>query len=78
MLDDAMGLASATLLKAGEFAPTLALNVQFHRPVKIGKLEGSGRVTYRGKEILQMSSELRQGGKVVATATATAMLRKVG
>lgn len=77
MLDDAMGLACATLLKAGEFSPTLALNVQFHRPAKIGKLEGSGRVTYRGKEILQMSSELRQGGKMVATATATAMLRKI-
>lgn len=77
MLDDAMGLASATTMKIGEFAPTLALNVQFHRPAKIGKLEGSGRVTHRGKDILQMSSELRQGGKVVATATATAMLRKI-
>lgn len=77
MLDDAMGLACATLMQVGEFSPTLALNVQFHRPAKIGKLEGSGRVIHRGKDILQMSSELRQGGKVVATATATAMLRKM-
>lgn len=77
MLDDAMGLACATLMKVGEFSPTLALNVQFHRPAKIGKLEGGGRVTYRGKDILQMSAELRQDGKVVATATGTAMLRKI-
>lgn len=77
MLDDAMGLASATIMKMGEFAPTLALNVQFHRAAKVGKLEGTGRVTHRGRDVLQLASELRQDGKVVATATATAMLRKM-
>ena len=76
MLDDAMGLASATTMKIGEFAPTLNLNVQFYRPAKIGKLQGSGRVTMRGGEVLQLSSDLRQNGKIVATATATALLRK--
>ena len=76
MLDDAMGLASATTMKIGEFAPTLNLNVQFHRPAKVGKIQGNGRVTLRGSEVLQLSAELRQHGKVVATATATALLRK--
>lgn len=52
MLDDTMGLASATAMNVGEFAPTLGLNVQFHRPARIGKLTGKGRVTMRGKENL--------------------------
>lgn len=77
MLDDCMGLASATLLNVGEFAPTLAINVQFHRPAKIGKLRGTGRVTKRGKDILHLAGELFQGDKLVATGTATAMVRKM-
>lgn len=76
MLDDAMGLAAATATQVGEFAPTLNLNVQFHRPAQIGKIQGQGRVTMRGREVFQLSAELRQDGKVVATATATALLRK--
>ncbi|MDZ4367956.1 PaaI family thioesterase [Afipia massiliensis] len=77
MLDDCMGLASATLLSVGEFAPTLAINVQFHRPAKIGKLRGAGRVTKQGKDILHLAGELFQDDKLVATATATAMVRKM-
>ena len=76
MLDDAMGLAAATTTKIGEFAPTLNLNVQFHRPAKVGKIQGSGRVTMRGSEVLQLAAELRQNNKVVASASATALLRK--
>lgn len=74
MLDDAMGLAYATIMKMGEFAPTLALNVQFQRPAKIGKLEGTGRIINRGREVLHLGAELRQDGKVIATATATALI----
>ena len=50
MLDDTMGLASATAMNVGEFAPTLGLNVQFHRPAKIGKLTGKGRITMQARE----------------------------
>jgi uncharacterized protein (TIGR00369 family) len=77
MLDDAMGLASATAMNVGEFAPTLGLNVQFHRPAKIGKLTGKGRITMRGKEIFHLAADLFQDGKLVASATATAMFRKI-
>jgi len=77
MLDDAMGLASATAMNVGEFAPTLGLTVQFHRPAKIGKLTGKGRITMRGKEIFHLAAELFQDGKLVASATATAMFRKI-
>jgi uncharacterized protein (TIGR00369 family) len=77
MLDDTMGPALVATLDAGEFAPTVNLNVQFHRPAKVGALKGIGRVVMRGKEICQLSGELLQNDKVVATATATAVIRKM-
>lgn len=77
MLDDTMGPALTATLAAGEFAPTLNLNVSFARPAKIGKLIGKGRVVKRGKEICFLAAELYQSGELVATATATAMIRRV-
>ena len=77
MLDDTMGPALVATLDAGEFAPTLNLNVQFHRPAKVGSLKGVGRVTLRGREVCQLSGELLQNDKIVASATATAIIRKM-
>src|ERR1044072_7895236 len=77
MLDDTMGPALTSTLAAGEFAPTLSLNVQFHRPAKVGTLRGGGRVVTRGREICQLSGELSQNDRIVATATATAIIRKM-
>ena len=77
MLDDTMGPALISTLDAGEFAPTLSLNVQFHRPAKVGTLNGVGRVVTRGREVCQLSGELFQNDKIVATATATAIIRKM-
>jgi uncharacterized protein (TIGR00369 family) len=77
MLDDTMGPTLAALLGAGEFAPTLNLNVQFLAPAKPGKLEGRGEVVKRGGGICFLSGELTQQGKLVATATATAAIRKL-
>ena len=77
MLDDTMGPAVTATLDAGEFAPTLNLNVQFHRPARAGPLKAVGRVVLRGKEVCQLSSELFQNDKIVATATATAVIRKM-
>jgi uncharacterized protein (TIGR00369 family) len=77
MLDDTMGPALMSTLAAGEFAPTLNLNVQFHRPAKPGALKGIGRVVLRGSEVCQLAGELFQNDKIVATATATAMIRKM-
>jgi len=77
MLDDTMGPALVATLDGGEFAPTVNLNVQFHRPAKQGTLIGRGRVALRGKEVCQLAGELSQDGKIVATATATAVIRKV-
>jgi uncharacterized protein (TIGR00369 family) len=77
MLDDTVGPALSATLDAGEFAPTVNLNVQFHRPANAGSLKGVGRVVQRGKQICQLSSELLQNDKIVATATATAVIRKM-
>ena len=77
MLDDTMGTALSATLDGDQFAPTVNLNVQFHRPAKVGPLKGVGRVVLRGKEICQLSSELFQNDKIVATATATAVIRKM-
>jgi uncharacterized protein (TIGR00369 family) len=76
MLDDTMGPAVSATLGAGEFAPTLNLNVQFHRPAKAGKLKGVGRVVMRGSGICHLAAELFQNDKLVASATATATIRK--
>src|SRR5260370_17494931 len=71
MLDDTMGPALTATLDAGEFAPTVNLNVQFHRPAKVGPLTGVGRVVLRGREVCQLSSEFFQQDKVAPTATPT-------
>lgn len=76
MLDDTMGLALSPTLAAGEFAPTINLNVQFLSVARPGRIEASGRIEKRGREICYMSAELSQQGKVVATATAAAIVRK--
>jgi uncharacterized protein (TIGR00369 family) len=77
MLDDTMGPALSATLDAGEFAPTVNLKVQFHRPAQVGPLKGVGRVVRRGKQVCQLSAELLQNDKIVATATATAVIRKM-
>lgn len=75
MLDDTMGLAVASTLEVGQFAPTLNLAVQFHRPAKIGPIRATGYVVTRGSEICQLRGELFQNDRLVATATATAIVR---
>lgn len=77
MLDDTMGPALSATLAAGEFAPTLNLNVQFLRPAVPGKLHAAGRIVRRGGGICFLSGELSQNGRLVATATATAAVRKL-
>ena len=77
MLDDTMGPALAATLGAGEFAPTLNLNVSFTRAAKVGALVGKGRVVRRGRDICFLAAELYQDGELVASATATAIVRRM-
>jgi len=77
MLDDNMGVALSSQLAAGEFAPTLNLNISFLKPAKPGKLRGVGRVVRKGKDVCYLAGELYQNGDLAATATATAIVRRM-
>jgi len=76
MLDDVMAVALAALLKKGEYAPTVNMNIQFLRPAQVGKFIGYGKVDKLGKKICYLSGSLEQDGKVVASATASAIILK--
>jgi uncharacterized protein (TIGR00369 family) len=77
MLDDTLGPALVATLGPGEFAPTTDLHVQFLRPARPGRLVGRGRIVRRGKDIGFLAGELLdESGTVVATATATAHIRR--
>jgi uncharacterized protein (TIGR00369 family) len=77
MLDDTMGPALASTLAKGEFAPTLNLNVSFARAAKVGVIQGRGRVLKRGKDVCFLAAELHQDGELVASASATAIIRRL-
>jgi uncharacterized protein (TIGR00369 family) len=76
MLDDTLGPALVATLPKGQFAPTVNLSVSFHRPGKVGQITGKGRILKRGKELAFMSGELYQEGQMIASATATAIIRQ--
>ena len=79
MLDDTMGPAAMSQLGAGHFAPTLELKVNFLRPARPGKLICDGRVVHMGKSVAFLEGSLAdEDGNVVATATATARVVKLG
>ena len=79
MLDDTMGPAAVAQLGPGYFAPTLELKVSFLRPAGPGRLVGDGRVVHVGRSIAFLEGTLAdEDGNVVATATATARVVKLG
>jgi uncharacterized protein (TIGR00369 family) len=75
MLDATLGPALAVTLSDGEWAPTISLNVQFMRPAKPGRLRSRGRVVRRGRDIAFLAGELIHGDDLIATATASAIIR---
>jgi uncharacterized protein (TIGR00369 family) len=79
MLDDTMGPALVATLGPDEWAPTADLQVQFLAPARPGPFVGRGRVVRRGRTVAFMAGELVDAeGTVVATGTATAVVRSVG
>jgi uncharacterized protein (TIGR00369 family) len=78
MLDDTLGPALAATLGKGEFAPTANLNVSFFRPADAGPLLGKGRIVRRGRDVCFLAGDLYQNGQLIASATATAIVRRVG
>lgn len=76
MLDDTLGPALVATLGPGEFAPTTNLQVQFLRPARPGPLVGRGWIVRRASGVGFLAGELvDDSGDVVATATATAVVR---
>src|SRR2546423_1192581 len=78
MLDDATAFLVTATLADNEFCATLNLNVSFLRAAKAGSLVGTAKLVRRGKDVCNVTGELLQDGKVVATATATCMVVKRG
>ena len=79
MLDDTLGPALVATLAPGDTAPTTDLHVQFLRPARAGRLTGHGRIVRCGRDVGFMTGELRdEEGELVATATATAQIRRHG
>jgi uncharacterized protein (TIGR00369 family) len=73
MLYDTVGPALLATLEPDEFQSTLALTVNFLRPVRPGRLLGRGRVVHRDGDMAFLEAALLDAdGTIIATATATA------
>ena len=75
MLDDTLGPCLVATLGPGQWSPTLDLHVSFLAPASVGPLVGRARVVKRGRSVAFLAGELSQDDVVVATATATALIR---
>jgi uncharacterized protein (TIGR00369 family) len=78
MLDDVTAFLVTATLGADEFCATLNLNVSFLRPATAGALAGSARIVRRGRDVVHVQGDLLQGGRAVASATATCMVVRRG
>jgi uncharacterized protein (TIGR00369 family) len=76
MLDDVTAFLVTACLGEDEYCSTLNLNLSFLRPAGAGPLLGRARMVRRGGTICNVTGELVQGGKVVATAVATCLIMK--
>lgn len=74
MLDDVTAMLVTATLAPGEHCATLNLNMSFLRSANVGPIEGFARFERRGRDICNVTGELRQGGKKVAVAAATCMV----
>jgi uncharacterized protein (TIGR00369 family) len=78
MLDDTLGPRLVATLGPDQWAPTLDLHTHFLAPARVGRLVGRARVVKQGRSVAFLAGELVQDDVVVATATATALIRGGG
>jgi uncharacterized protein (TIGR00369 family) len=78
MLDDVTAFLVTATLADGEFCATLNLNVSFLRPAQAGPLQAQAQLVRRGRDVCNVSAELWQAGKLVATGTATCIVVRQG
>ncbi|MGH7384057.1 MAG: PaaI family thioesterase [Candidatus Rokuibacteriota bacterium] len=75
MLYDTVGPALLATLEPDQFQSTLALNVNFLRPVRPGRLVGRGHIVRREGDVASLEASLFDPqGTLIATATATALV----
>jgi len=74
MLDDVTATLVTSTLAEGEHCATLSLNTSFLRPAKPGRLIGRSTLVRRGRGVCNVSGELWQDDKLVATASAVCMI----
>ena len=73
MLYDTVGPALLATLAPDQFQSTLDLNVHFLRPLRPGRVIGTGRVAHRDGDLAYLEASLADSeGATIATATATA------
>jgi len=74
MLDDVTAFLVTATLGEREYCATLNLNVSFLRPAQVGALQGRATLVRRGREVCNVTGEIWQAGKLIATAVATCMI----
>jgi uncharacterized protein (TIGR00369 family) len=71
MLYDTVGPALLATLEPHQFQSTLQLSVSFLRPVRPGRIIGTGRIVHRDGDLAFLEASLFDAdGAVIATATA--------
>lgn len=72
MLYDTVGPAVLATLAAGEFIVTHRMDVEFRRPVRVGRLVGRGHIVDRNGPDVNVDATLTgPDGEIVATAVAS-------
>ena len=72
LMDTAMGSAVMSTVEDGRLCATIEMQTRFHRPVLVGTLRATARVTTAGRRIVHLSAETRDDeGRLVASATAS-------
>ncbi len=75
MLDDTLGPALFASLGGEKFGTTIDLHTHFLRPVPLGRITTTGRVTRTGKSVAFMEGQLFDlEGRLAARATGSAFL----
>ena len=69
-----MAFASFRHLGEGQSAVTAMLSTQFLAGVGAGEVAVSGRVSKAGRRLIHCTAELRQDGRLAATATSSLLV----
>ena len=78
IIDTVMGWAVASAIEADERPATVDLHVRYIRPMVDGTLTTKASVVHKGRTFTQVSAEAhRDDGKILATADASFVVRKI-